>query len=43
VFRLADGAGTVEVAFVMDGQSPIIPDVADVAAIDALRPVTADC
>jgi uncharacterized phage protein gp47/JayE len=47
VFPLARRAGTVDVAFVMDGQSPIIPAPADVAAvqaaIDALRPVTADC
>jgi hypothetical protein len=43
----ARGAGAVDVAFVMDGQSPIIPAPADVAnvqaAIDALRPVTVDC
>ena len=47
VFPLARGAGTVDVAFVMDGASPIIPASADVAAvqaaIDVQRPVTADC
>ena len=41
------GAGTVDVSFVMDGRSNIIPlsaDVADVqAAVDAKRPVTDDC
>jgi uncharacterized phage protein gp47/JayE len=46
VFPLARGAGTVDVAFVMDGRVNIIPtagDVADVqAAVDAQRPVTAD-
>jgi uncharacterized phage protein gp47/JayE len=47
VFPLARGAGTVDVAFVMDGASPIIPAPADVAAVqaalDMLRPMTADC
>ena len=41
------GAGTVDVAFVMDARVDIIPaapDVADVqAAIDAVRPVCDDC
>lgn len=41
------GAGTVDVAFVMDGRDNIIPLSGDVAAvravIDPLRPVTADC
>lgn len=41
------GNGTVDVAFVMDARSDIIPLAADVAevqaAIDPLRPVTADC
>nr|WP_314074895.1 baseplate J/gp47 family protein [uncultured Roseococcus sp.] len=41
------GNGTVDVAFVMDARTNIIPLVADVAAvqaaIDPLRPVTADC
>jgi uncharacterized phage protein gp47/JayE len=47
VSPLGRGPGTVDVMFVMDGKSPIIPAPADVAnvqtAIDALRPVTADC
>jgi uncharacterized phage protein gp47/JayE len=47
VFPLHRGAGTVDVAFVMDGRSNIIPLPADVAAVqaalDPLRPVTADC
>jgi len=41
------GVGTVDLCFVMDGRSNIIPLSADVAAvqavIDARRPVTADC
>jgi uncharacterized phage protein gp47/JayE len=40
------GAGTVDVAFVMDGREDIIPEAADVqavqAVIDLMRPVTAD-
>lgn len=47
VFPLNRGRGTVDVTFVMDGRTNIIPtptDVANVqAAIDAKRPVTADC
>lgn len=47
VYPLNRGPGTVDVAFVMDGRADIIPlpdDVADVqAAIDPVRPVTADC
>lgn len=41
------GAGTVDVAFVMDGREDIIPLDADVStvqdAIDAVRPITDDC
>lgn len=47
VYPLNRGAGTVDVAFVMDGRSSIVPlsgDVATVQAyIDERRPVTADC
>lgn len=47
VLPLNRGAGTVDVAFVMDGRTSIIPlagDIADVQAyIDARRPVTANC
>lgn len=47
VFPGNRGAGTVDVAFVMDGRANIIPLSGDVtavqAAIDARRPVTADC
>lgn len=47
VYPLNRGPGTVDVAFVMDGRVDIIPlpgDVDDVqAAIDPVRPVTADC
>jgi len=46
VFPLNRGPGTVDVAFVMDGRANIIPQPADVvavqSAIDPLRPVTAD-
>ncbi|MEJ0020739.1 MAG: baseplate J/gp47 family protein [Acetobacteraceae bacterium] len=46
VFPLNRGAGTVDVAFVMDGRPNIIPQPADVvavqSAIDRLRPVTAN-
>lgn len=46
VFPLNRGAGTVDVSFVEDNESPIIPSapkVAEVqAAIDAFKPVTAD-
>lgn len=46
-FPLNRGAGTVDVAFVMDDREDIIPETEDVAAvqaaIDARRPVTADC
>jgi uncharacterized phage protein gp47/JayE len=47
VYPLNRGVGTVDLAFVMDGRPDIIPlsgDVAAVqAAIDLVRPVTADC
>lgn len=47
VFPLNRGAGTVDVSFVEDNEDPIIPSapkVAEVqAAIDAFKPVTADC
>lgn len=47
VLPLNRGAGTVDVAFVMDGREDIIPLAADVALvqahIDERRPVTADC
>lgn len=47
VYPLNRGLGTVDVTFVMDGRSNIVPLTADVAAvqaaINALRPVTADC
>lgn len=46
VFPLNRGMGTVDVTFVMDGRTNIIPTSDDVAAvqaaIDAWRPVTAD-
>ncbi|MGX9966061.1 baseplate J/gp47 family protein [Roseomonas sp. F4] len=45
-YPLNRGAGTVDIAFVMDGRTDIIPLSGDVAAvqsvIDVLRPVTAD-
>lgn len=45
VFPLEDGDGTVTVRFVRDGDPSLIPDAAEVAAvqayIDSLRPVTA--
>lgn len=47
VFPLNRGPGTVDVAFVMDGRTSIIPQPADVTAVQSalnlLRPVTADC
>lgn len=47
VYPLNRGNGTVDVAFVMDGRTDIIPEPADVAdvqaAINPVRPVTADC
>lgn len=47
VFPLNRGPGTVDVAFVMDGRASIIPQPADVSAVQSainlLRPVTADC
>lgn len=47
VYPLNRGAGTVDVAFVLDGRSNIIPLAADIttvqASLDANRPVTADC
>ena len=47
VYPLNRGAGTVDVAFVCDGRTNIIPLSADItavqAAINAVRPVTADC
>ena len=46
-FPLNRGPGTVDVAFVMDARADFIPLPADVAAvqaaIDAVKPVTADC
>lgn len=46
VYPLARGAGTVDLAFVMDDRTDIIPLSGDVAAVqaalDVLRPVTAD-
>lgn len=46
VYPEKNGLGTVGVAFVMDGRPVIIPEPADVAAVDAWiadrRPVTAD-
>jgi uncharacterized phage protein gp47/JayE len=45
VFPLADGAGTVTVRFVRDGDSNPIPDSTEIAAVqahlDEVRPVTA--
>lgn len=47
VYPLERGAGTVDVRFVVDGRPSIIPLAGDIAAvqaaIDAFRPVTADC
>lgn len=47
VYPLNRGLGTVDLSFVMDGRDDIIPLSADVvavqAAIDARKPVTADC
>ena len=47
VYPLNRGPGTVDVIFVMDGRSNIVPLSADVAAvqaaINAVLPVTADC
>ncbi|MGT2507919.1 baseplate J/gp47 family protein [Cupriavidus basilensis] len=46
VYPVELGAGTVVVRFVRDGDTPIIPDATEVAAvqahIDLVRPVTAD-
>jgi uncharacterized phage protein gp47/JayE len=47
VYPMRRGLGTVDVCFVIDGRSNIIPLTADVTAvqtsIDAARPVTDDC
>jgi uncharacterized phage protein gp47/JayE len=47
VFPLNRGAGTVDVAFMMDGRSNPFPLAADITAvqtaINAVRPVTANC
>lgn len=46
IYRHEDGLGTVKIRFVRDGDSPIIPDAGEVAAvqaaIDAERPTTAE-